>query len=453
MSQGLVERQYLQDIGDAIRSKNGSTDTYTPAEMAQAISGIHTADEVVLVQKTVNANGQYNASDDSADGYSGVRVNVPNSYSASDEGKVVSSGNLVAQTTKQITANGTHDTTTNNSVVINVPNSYAAADEGKVVSGGALVGQTSRNVTVNGTYDTTTNNEVVVNVSGGGGGTGGDPIPFIVTVSSTYNSAYSAQNAFNDSGFWGANGGTTEWLKLQFNDPVKITAIKFGNTFIIGNLHWTSSRITFQASNDDTTWVDLYDATNLSDSPDNYYEYLLQNNNEYIYYRFLCYKGSYYACIGKIKLSFENASLDDNIIRNGNFTINTTGVTQWDASNSGTSAGSRYPIIDDWEIMQCVAEKTSQGIIITPSQRYAYLTQQINKWYAGKNIKLSAIVNGNEYNITGVLSRSGTSCALNTPFGQLYAYAYGYADIVFTLMFYNQIGNEFIITNTKVELA
>ena len=170
MSQVLVTEQYLDDIADAIRSKNGSESTYTPAQMAQAISEIHTADEFVLVQKTVNANGQYNASDDSADGYSGVRVNVPNSYSASDEGKVVSNGDLVAQTTKQITANGTHDTTTNNSVAVNVPNSYAAVDEGKVVSGGALVGQTSRNVTANGTYDTTENNEVVVNVSGGGSG-------------------------------------------------------------------------------------------------------------------------------------------------------------------------------------------------------------------------------------------------------------------------------------------
>ena len=121
MSQGLVERQNLEDIADAIRSKNGSSDTYTPAEMAQAISGIHTADEVVLVQKTVNANGQYNASDDSADGYSGVRVNVPNSYSASDEGKVVSNGDLVAQTSRNVTVNGTYDTTDNNEVIVNVP--------------------------------------------------------------------------------------------------------------------------------------------------------------------------------------------------------------------------------------------------------------------------------------------------------------------------------------------
>jgi hypothetical protein len=194
MSQGLVERQYLQDIGDAIRSKNGSSDTYTPAEMAQAISGIHTADEVVLVQKTVNANGQYNASDDSADGYSGVRVNVPNSYSASDEGKVVSNGDLVAQTTKQITANGTHDTTTNNSVSVDVPNSYDASDNGKVVVNQALAEQTSRNIIVNGTYDTTTNNEVVVNVPQEGGSGG---ITYIVAAKNNCAYAYSI-NAYTE---------------------------------------------------------------------------------------------------------------------------------------------------------------------------------------------------------------------------------------------------------------
>lgn len=53
-------------------------------------------------------------------------------------------------------------------VTVNVPNSYEAGDEGKVVSNGALVAQGSQTITENGTYDTTLNNEVVVNVSGGG---------------------------------------------------------------------------------------------------------------------------------------------------------------------------------------------------------------------------------------------------------------------------------------------
>lgn len=72
--------------------------------------------------------------------------------------------------TKQIsiTANGT---TTENvtdyadaEITTNVPNTYTASDEGKVVSSGALASQTSRSVTANGTYDTTTNNSVSVAV-------------------------------------------------------------------------------------------------------------------------------------------------------------------------------------------------------------------------------------------------------------------------------------------------
>ena len=74
-----------------------------------------------LIEKSITANGEYNASDDSADGYSKVTVDVPNTYTAQDEGKVVDNGALVAQTTHaEITENGTYDITTNNSVSVNV---------------------------------------------------------------------------------------------------------------------------------------------------------------------------------------------------------------------------------------------------------------------------------------------------------------------------------------------
>ena len=66
------------------------------------------------------------------------------------------------------------------SAVNDIPNTYAQADEGKVVSSGALVGQTSRNVTANGTVDTTLNNEVVVAV----------PNPSSGTLSITQNGIY-----------------------------------------------------------------------------------------------------------------------------------------------------------------------------------------------------------------------------------------------------------------------
>lgn len=85
-------------------------------------------------------------------------------------------GGITPTGTKQIniTSNGTttEDVTTYASaeVTANVPNTYSAGDEGKVVSGGALVSQTSDTVTQNGTVDTTLINSLLVNVSGGGSG-------------------------------------------------------------------------------------------------------------------------------------------------------------------------------------------------------------------------------------------------------------------------------------------
>lgn len=109
-----------------------------------------------LITKNISANGTYNASSDSADGYSQVTVAVP--ASAVDSG------------TKNITANGNNQDVVGYAAVnVNVPNTYSAGDEGKVVSSGALVAQTSDTVTTNDTYDTTLINSLTVNVSGGGG--------------------------------------------------------------------------------------------------------------------------------------------------------------------------------------------------------------------------------------------------------------------------------------------
>lgn len=75
-----------------------------------------------LITKNISANGTYNASSDSADGYSQVNVSVPNTYAAGDEGKVVDSGALVAQTAHAdvtpTTSDQTIDTTLNNSLKV-----------------------------------------------------------------------------------------------------------------------------------------------------------------------------------------------------------------------------------------------------------------------------------------------------------------------------------------------
>ena len=82
-------------------------------------------------------------------------------FSAGGEGGITPTGSI------DISENGTHDVTDYASAQVNVPNSYSASDEGKVVSNSGLVAQTSRNVTANGAYDTTLNDEVVVNVPTG----------------------------------------------------------------------------------------------------------------------------------------------------------------------------------------------------------------------------------------------------------------------------------------------
>lgn len=94
------EEQYLYEIATKMQG-GGSSVTVEPL--------------------TVTQNGTTTAPSGKA--YNPVAVNVPNSYGASDEGKVVNNGALVAQTAHApVTQNGTIDTTLNNSVPVNVPN-------------------------------------------------------------------------------------------------------------------------------------------------------------------------------------------------------------------------------------------------------------------------------------------------------------------------------------------
>lgn len=88
-----------------------------------------------LGSKDITENGNYSAKDDGLDGYSDVNVSVSNTYTAEDEGKVVSDGALVSQTAmaEEVTENGTINTTLYNSVTVNVAGGGGASSGSDVV--------------------------------------------------------------------------------------------------------------------------------------------------------------------------------------------------------------------------------------------------------------------------------------------------------------------------------
>lgn len=154
MANVIIDESSLYAIADAIRDKLEVETTYKPSEMAEAIESISSGGITPTGTIEITQNGV---------------VDVTN-YASAD---VDVSGGVTPTGTKQIsiTQNGTTTEDVTNyastEITANVPNSYAQSDEGKVVSSGALVSQTSDTVTANDTYDTTLINSLTVNVSGG----------------------------------------------------------------------------------------------------------------------------------------------------------------------------------------------------------------------------------------------------------------------------------------------
>ena len=107
----------LRAIANAIRGKTGGSAAIPVSSFASQINSIETGGEIEALN--VTGNGTYTASG-GVDGYSPVTVNVANTYTAGDEGKVVSSGALISQGTEEITQNGVYDTTEIRSVTVAV---------------------------------------------------------------------------------------------------------------------------------------------------------------------------------------------------------------------------------------------------------------------------------------------------------------------------------------------
>ena len=147
----FIDDSILTAIANAIRTKLSSSDTYKPSEMATAIGSISGGITPTGTKSiSITANG---TTTEDVTNYADAEITVNVPASAVDTG------------TKSISTNGTHDVVGYASASVSVPNSYSAGDEGKVVSNGALVSQTSDTVTTNNTYDTTLINSLTVQVS------------------------------------------------------------------------------------------------------------------------------------------------------------------------------------------------------------------------------------------------------------------------------------------------
>lgn len=172
MSKYFVDGQDLTDIADAIREGLATTESLEfPDDFINGIEDLGGGITPTGTKEIAVTANTTSTTDIETYKYVKIVSNVPNSYSAGDEGKVVQSGSLVAQSAMTASTNDTYDTTLYNSVVVAVPTGgFTPADEGKVVYNGALVAQTSGSVNTDGTYDTTLINSFTVNVGGGGGG-------------------------------------------------------------------------------------------------------------------------------------------------------------------------------------------------------------------------------------------------------------------------------------------
>ena len=78
MADYKVSDTSLTSIANAIRTKGGTSASLSfPDGFVTAIGNISTGGSATLITKSITANGTYNASSDSADGYSSVTVAVP----------------------------------------------------------------------------------------------------------------------------------------------------------------------------------------------------------------------------------------------------------------------------------------------------------------------------------------------------------------------------------------
>lgn len=153
MSIAIIDESLLTNIADAIRTKTGSSDTYTPAEMAEAIADISTGGTPTgTKQITINAAGTVT---EDVTNYANVQITTPSGSAGTPTATKGSVSNHAVSVTPSVTNTTGYITgSTKTGTAVSVSAS-------ELVSG-------TLNVSSNGTQDVTNYASINVNVSSGG---------------------------------------------------------------------------------------------------------------------------------------------------------------------------------------------------------------------------------------------------------------------------------------------